>query len=256
MTHRDEGHPGDKMKLSIIVPVYNEARTVARLIERVLAVDLDGVEREVIVVNDGSTDRTHDVLEHIASQRPGLIKVYHHEQNRGKGAAIRTALEHVTGDIVITQDADLEYDPEDYPRLLALFEDPSVQVVYGSRNLRDNPRSSWTFYWGGRLVSWFANLLYGSDLTDEATGYKLFRTELLRSLDLQSDGFEFCPEVTGKLLRHDIEIHEIPISYQPRGIEEGKKINWRDGLEAIWTLVKHRLSRDVAGPLSDPARDE
>lgn len=244
------------MKLSIIVPVYNEARTVARLIERVLAVDLDGVEREVIVVNDGSTDRTHDVLEHIASQRPGLIKVYHHEQNRGKGAAIRTALEHVTGDIVITQDADLEYDPEDYPRLLALFEDPSVQVVYGSRNLRDNPRSSWTFYWGGRLVSWFANLLYGSDLTDEATGYKLFRTELLRSLDLQSDGFEFCPEVTGKLLRHDIEIHEIPISYQPRGIEEGKKINWRDGLEAIWTLVKHRLSRDVAGPLSDPARDE
>lgn len=256
MTHRDEGHPGDKMKLSIIVPVYNEARTVARLIERVLAVDLDGVEREVIVVNDGSTDRTHDVLEHIASQRPGLIKVYHHEQNRGKGAAIRTALEHVTGDIVITQDADLEYDPEDYPRLLALFEDPSVQVVYGSRNLRDNPRSSWTFYWGGRLVSWFANLLYGSDLTDEATGYKLFRTELLRSLDLQSDGFEFCPEVTGKLLRHDIEIHEIPISYQPRGIEQGKKINWRDGLEAIWTLVKHRLSRDVAGPLSDPARDE
>lgn len=244
------------MKLSIIVPVYNEARTVARLIERVLAVDLDGVEREVIVVNDGSTDRTHDVLEHIASQRPGLIKVYHHEQNRGKGAAIRTALEHVTGDIVITQDADLEYDPEDYPRLLALFEDPSVQVVYGSRNLRDNPRSSWTFYWGGRLVSWFANLLYGSDLTDEATGYKLFRTELLRSLDLQSDGFEFCPEVTGKLLRHDIEIHEIPISYQPRGIEQGKKINWRDGLEAIWTLVKHRLSRDVAGPLSDPARDE
>ncbi len=256
MTDREVGRPIDKMKLSVIVPVYNEARTVARLIERVLAVDLGDTEREIIVVNDGSTDRSHDVLEYIAAERPDLIKVYHHEQNQGKGAAIRTALEHVSGDIVITQDADLEYDPEDYPRLLALFEDPSVRVVYGSRNLRDNPRSSWTFYWGGRLVSWFANLLYGSDLTDEATGYKLFRTELLRSLDLQSDGFEFCPEVTSKLLRHDIEIHEIPISYQPRGLEEGKKINWRDGLEAIWTLVKHRFSRDVAGSVSDPGRDE
>ena len=256
MTDREEGRPIDKMKLSIVVPVYNEARTVARLIERVLAVDLGGTEREIIVVNDGSTDRSHDVLERIAAQRPDLIRVYHHEQNKGKGAAIRTALEHVTGDVVITQDADLEYDPQDYPRLLALFEDPSVQVVYGSRNLRDNPRSSWTFYWGGRLVSWFANMLYGSDLTDEATGYKLFRTELLRSLDLQSSGFEFCPEVTSKLLRHDIEIHEIPISYRPRGLEEGKKINWRDGLEAIWTLIRHRFSRDVAGPISDPRRDE
>ena len=256
MTDRKDARPVDKMKLSIIVPVYNEARTVARLIERVLAVDLGGTEREVIVVNDGSSDRSYAVLERITAQHPDLVRVYHHEQNQGKGAAIRTALEHVTGDIVITQDADLEYDPEDYPRLLALFEDPSVHVVYGSRNLGENPRSSWTFYWGGRLVSWFANVLYGSDLTDEATGYKLFRTELLRSLDLQSDGFEFCPEVTSKLLRHDIEIHEIPISYRPRGLEEGKKINWRDGLEAIWTLVKHRFSRDVAGLISDPERDE
>ena len=249
-----------KPKLSVIVPVYNEAPTVARLIERVLAVKLDGVEREIIVVNDGSTDRSHDVLEHIASQQPDVVKVYHHDQNRGKGAAVRTALKHVTGDIVITQDADLEYDPQEYPKLLALFDDPSVQVVYGSRNLRDNPRSSWSFYWGGRLVSWFANLLYGSDLTDEATGYKLFRTELLRSLDLQSDGFEFCSEVTSKLLRCDVEIHEVPISYQPRGLGEGKKINWRDGLEAIWTLIKHRFGRVPAArchePVSDPRRDE
>jgi glycosyltransferase involved in cell wall biosynthesis len=244
------------MRLSIIVPVYNEAQTVARLIERVLAVELEDVEREIIVVNDGSTDRSHDVLERIAAEQGDLVKVHHHERNRGKGAAIRTALEHVTGDIVITQDADLEYDPEDYPRLLALFEDPAVQVVYGSRNLRRNPRSSWTFYWGGRLVSWVANLLYGSDLTDEATGYKLLRTDLLRSLNLQSDGFEFCPEVTSKLLKRDIEIHEIPISYQPRGLEEGKKINWRDGLEAIWTLIKHRFTPDSAEPISDPARDE
>ncbi len=215
---------------------------MARLIEQVLAVELGDIEREIIVVNDGSTDRSRDVLERIAVRRSDLVKVYHHEQNRGKGAAIRTALEHVTGDIVITQDADLEYDPEEYPKLLALFEDPAVQVVYGSRNLRENPRSSWAFYWGGRLVSWVANLLYGSDLTDEATGYKLFRADLLRSLDLQSDGFEFCPEVTGKLLKRDVEIHEIPISYRPRSLEEGKKINWRDGLRAIWTLVRHRFA--------------
>lgn len=253
---REAAAAADKMKLSVIVPVYNEADTVARLIERVLAVELDNVEREIIVVDDGSTDGSHDVLERIAAKRPDVIKVYRHERNRGKGAAIRTALEHVTGDVVITQDADLEYDPEDYPKLLALFEDPAVRVVYGSRNLRSNPRSSWAFYWGGRLVSWVANLLYGSDLTDEATGYKLFRTDLLRSLDLQADGFEFCPEVTSKLLRRDVVIHEVPISYRPRGLEEGKKINWRDGLEAVWTLVKHRFKRDVARSITSPACDE
>ncbi len=230
------------MKLSIIIPVYNEAQTVAQLIERVLAVELRDVEREILVVNDGSTDQSRDVLERIAARRPDLVQVYHHRRNQGKGAAIRTALEHVTGDIVITQDADLEYAPEEYPKLLALFEDPAVQVVYGSRNLRNNPRSSWAFYWGGRLVSWVANLLYGSALTDEATGYKLLRTDLLRSLDLQSDGFGFCPEVTSKLLKRDVEIHEIPISYQPRGLEEGKKISWKDGLKAIWTLVRHRFA--------------
>lgn len=260
MTDSKRASSADQTKLSVIVPVYNEAPTVARLIERVLAVELDATELEIIVVNDGSTDQSHDVLERIAARRPDVVKVYHHERNRGKGAAVRTALEHATGDIVITQDADLEYDPEEYPKLLELFEDPSVKVVYGSRNLRDNPRSSWSFYWGGRLVSWVANLLYGSQLTDEATGYKLFRTELLRSLNLQSDGFEFCPEVTSKLLRRDVEIHEVPISYRPRGLEDGKKINWRDGLEAIWTLVKHRFAYAPdppgRGAISDSGRDE
>jgi glycosyltransferase involved in cell wall biosynthesis len=211
------------------------------VIERVLSVELKGFDREIIVVDDGSSDGTCEILERIGGQWPDVVKIDRHEQNRGKGAAIRTALQHVTGDIVITQDADLEYDPEEYPKLLALFRDPDVQAVYGSRNLRDNPRSSWSFYWGGLLVSWVANLLYGSDLTDEATGYKLVRADLLRSLDLQADGFDFCPEVTGKLLRRGIQIHEVPISYQPRSLEEGKKISWRDGLEAIWALVKHRF---------------
>lgn len=231
-------------KLSVIIPVYNEAQTVARVIDRVLGVKLEGFEREIIVVNDGSTDGTDEVLEQLAHGGSDQMTVVHHEENRGKGAAVRTALEHVKGDIVVTQDADLEYDPKEFPKLLALFEDPAVEVVYGSRNLRKNPRSSWRFYWGGRLVSWVANLLYGSDLTDEATGYKLFRTELLRSLDLQADGFAFCPEVTGKVLRRKIKIHEVPITYQPRSLDEGKKISWRDGLKAVWVLVKHRFGGD------------
>lgn len=243
-------------KLSIIIPVYNEAETVARLIERVLVVELGDVEREVVVVNDGSTDGTGEVLEQVARRWPRLVEIVHHEQNQGKGAAIRTALEHVTGDVVITQDADLEYDPREYPKLLAVFEDPTVRVVYGSRNLRENPRSSWRFYWGGRLVSWVANLLYGSNLTDEATGYKVFRAELLRSLDLQADGFAFCPEVTGKVLRRDIEIHEVPITYQPRGLDEGKKINWKDGLEAVWVLLKQRFRGGAARSTRAPERNE
>lgn len=244
------------MKISIIVPVYNEAQTVARLIEHVQAVELGDVEREIIVVDDGSTDETADELERIRARWPEVVKVHHHDRNRGKGAAVQTALEHVTGDVVITQDADLEYDPNEYPQLLALFEDPDVEVVYGSRNLRKNPRSSWSFYWGGRLLSWVTNFLYGSDLTDEATGYKLFRTDLLRSLDLQADGFAFCPEATGKVLRRRIEIHEVPISYEPRRVDEGKKINWRDGVAAIWMLLKQRISRDASGSASDSERDE
>lgn len=229
------------MKLSVIIPVYNEAATIAQIIERVLAVEIDSTEKEIVVVDDGSTDGSGAVLAALATRRPNPLKIVHHERNQGKGAAIRTALEHVTGDIVITQDADLEYDPQEYPSLLAPFEDPAVQVVYGSRNLLRNPHSSWSFYWGGRLLSWIANLLYGSHITDEATGYKLFRTDLLRSLNLQSTGFEFCPEVTSKLLLRGVKIHEVPISYQPRSFDEGKKIDWRDGLQAIWTLLKYRL---------------
>lgn len=247
MNHDDQEGSDDGMKkVSIIIPAFNEAETVARVVEKVIAVELEGLEREIIVVDDGSTDTTSVVLEGIETRWPALVKVMRHEDNRGKGAAIRTALEQVTGDIVITQDADLEYDPREFPRLLALFEDPAVRVVYGSRNLAKNPRSSWRFYWGGRLVSCVTNLLYASDLTDEATGYKVFRTDLLRSLNLQADGFAFCPEVTGKVLKRNIKIHEIPISYRPRSLEEGKKISWRDGLKAVWVLLRQRLGRGEA----------
>ncbi|HIE37673.1 MAG TPA: glycosyltransferase family 2 protein [Anaerolineales bacterium] len=226
------------MKLSVLIPVYNEAATITHVVEQVMAVNID---KEIIIVDDGSTDSTWQVVQELAARWPEVVKPLRHERNRGKGAALQTAVAHVTGDVVITQDADLEYDPTEYPHLLEPFTSPEVQVVYGSRNLRRNPRSSWSFYWGGRLLSWLANLLYGSRITDEATGYKLFRSDLFRSLDIQSDGFEFCPEVTAKILRRGIHIHEVPISYQPRSREEGKKINWRDGLVAIWTLIRYRF---------------
>ena len=231
------------MRLSIVIPVYNEEETIPQVIEQVLAVSLDGVEKEIVIVNDGSSDKTAEVVQNLSTRMPCQLTVVHHKENQGKGAAIRTAMAHVTGDLVVTQDADLEYDPQDYPALLAPFSNPAVQVVYGSRNLRTNPRSSWSFYWGGRLLSWVANLLYGSRITDEATGYKVFRTDLLRSLNLQPTRFEFCPEVTGKLLRRGVEIHEVPITYRPRSFEEGKKIQWYDGIDAIWTLVKYRFGK-------------
>ena len=154
---------------------------------------------------------------------------------------MRTGLAAVTGDLVLVQDADLEYDPADYPTLLAPFEDSTTEVVYGSRNLRRNPKSSFSFYWGGRLLSWITNWLYGARITDEATGYKVIKTDLFRQIGLETDGFEFCPEVTAKLLQRGVPIYEVPISYYPRSWDEGKKIQWFDGIVAVWTLVKYRF---------------
>lgn len=225
-------------KLSVIIPVYNERDTIQEILDRVLGIDL---EKEVIVVDDGSVDGTGDILSRLAISLDHTVKVIQHTHNQGKGAAIRTGLAHVTGDVIIIQDADLEYDPAQYPQLIRPIRERRAQVVYGSRNLSRNPRSSWTFYWGGRLLSWITNLLYGSDITDEATGYKVFRTEVLKSLSLESTGFEFCPEVTAKVLRKGIRIYEVTISYTPRSHREGKKIRWKDGLIAIWTLVKYRF---------------
>ncbi len=225
-------------KLSVIIPVYNEAATLAEIIGRVRAT---GLASQIVVVDDGSSDQSSLILEKLRNGSQPALQIIRHERNRGKGAAIRTGLAQVTGDLVLVQDADLEYDPADYPALLAPFDNPQVAVVYGSRNLRRNPRSSWSFYWGGRLLSWITNWLYGSRITDEATGYKVIKTDLLRAMNLETDGFEFCPEVTGKLLQQGIPIHEVPISYHPRSWDEGKKIQWVDGLVAIWTLVKYRF---------------
>lgn len=225
------------MKLSIIMPVYNERRTIEEILKRVQAVDL---EKELIVVDDGSVDGTRDTLRNY--QNVDSIRVVFQDRNQGKGAAIRAGLAHVTGDVVVIQDADLEYDPADYPILLRPIQEGEAQVVYGSRLLNEeHPISAWRFYLGGRLLTLLANLLYRAGITDEPTCYKMFRTEVLKGLDLRCTRFEFCPEVTAKVRKRGIRIHEVPISYNPRKVYEGKKIGWRDGLEAIWTLVKYRF---------------
>lgn len=227
------------VRLTVIIPALDEAATLAAVVGRVLAT---GLADELIVVDDGSRDDTPSILAGLVQAHPAQVRGLRHPAPRGKGAAIRTALAAATGDVVLIQDADLEYDPAEYPALLAPFADPRVSAVYGSRNLRLNPRSSFAFYWGGRLLSWVANRVYGSRLTDESTGFKVVRTEVMRALGLRCDGFAFCAELTGRLLRRGHEIREVPIGYRPRTVAEGKKIRWRDGLVAVLVMLRVRLA--------------
>lgn len=227
------------MKLSVIIPVYNEKETISRLIQRVQAV---AVDKEIIIVDDGSKDGTSEVLKKIALlHSPKDLKVVFMEKNSGKGAAIRRGIKEVQGDIVIIQDADLEYDPFEYPKLIKPIVEGKTSVVYGSRILGSRAKSSWSFYLGGRVLSLLANLLYNARITDEPTCYKLFRAEVLKEIPLTCTGFEFCPEVTAKVRKAGYRIMEVPISYHPRKISEGKKIRLKDGLIAIWTLLKYRF---------------
>ena len=223
------------MKLSVIIPVYNEQGTIAETIARVRA---SSPEKEIIVVDDASTDNTCDIVTPLVADDLSLIR---QPQNAGKGAAIRRGLEDVTGDIVLIQDADLEYDPADYPALIAPIIAGQADVVYGTRAPDFRGMS-----WRHRLFNWIAarltNLLFRANLTDEATCYKVFRTEVLRSIPLTCRRFEFCPEVTAKLRRRGLPIHEVPISYQARDIGAGKKIRWWDGVVALWTLLKYRFT--------------
>ncbi|UPT73861.1 MAG: glycosyltransferase family 2 protein [Elusimicrobiota bacterium] len=225
------------MRLSVLVPAYNEAATIGRMLDAVYDRN-KGKDLEVIVVDDGSTDGTYEAA--LKAARPGT-KVLKHERNSGKGAGVITALSHATGDYVIIQDADLEYDPADYDLLLKPMLEGKAEVVYGSRLMKSDARSYHRYYWGGRLVSLWTNLLYGSRLTDEPTCYKLFKTGFLRSLDLKCPGFEFCPEATAKTLKRGVTILELPINYHPRKMEEGKKIRWTDGVIALWTLLRLRF---------------
>jgi glycosyltransferase involved in cell wall biosynthesis len=224
-------------KLSIIMPVYNERDTVESVIDTVLDAPLS-LEKELVVVDDGSTDGTREVLKSL--DKPS-VKVVLQEKNQGKGAAIRKGLPEATGDIVIIQDADTEYDPEDYQKLVDPIVSGEAKVVYGSRQLGNNTFSYRSFYFGGLFLSWLTNLLYGSKITDEPTCYKVFRKDVIDSIELKCKRFEFCPEVTAKVLKKGIDIVERPIAYYPRSIDEGKKIRWQDGVEAILTLLRYRF---------------
>jgi len=233
------------MQLSILIPAYQEEATIAEILSRVAAVDTEslGFDKQVVVCDDGSKDRTAELAAGVAARDPRIVLV-RHDKNQGKGAAIRTALAAATGEYSLVQDADLEYDVGDYPALLSEVK-KGARVVYGSRFMA-NPRPTGmrtANYVANRMLTVTANLLYGLSISDEATCFKLFETQLLRELGLTCTGFEFCPEVTAKLGRRKIPIVEVPIAYTARALAEGKKVRWTDGVEAMWVLMKHRLGK-------------
>lgn len=223
------------MKLSIIIPVFNEAHTVETLIRRVEAVK---IEKEIIIVNDGSTDSTEEILEKINSRN---IKILNHQHNMGKGASIRTALKEASGDIIIIQDADLEYPPEQYPEVIKPIIDGNADVVYGSRFLGTHRVFMGGHYLGNKLVTFLTNVLYNTMLNDMETGCKVFKRDVLKDIKIHSNRFEFEAEITAKIFKRKLRVVEMPVIYYGRGYEEGKKIKWTDAIPTIWALIKYRL---------------
>lgn len=240
MVAPDTTPPPKLNKLSVVVPVYNERNTITEIIRRVRTVELpDGIEREIIVVDDGSTDGTRDVLRQLGDS---TVRVLFQERNQGKGAALRTGFSHATGDYVLVQDADLEYDPNDWPRLLGPVLAGKARVVYGSRFTGER-RNMLLLHWiGNRFLSLVTNVLYNTTLSDMETCYKLVDRALIESLALQSNRFDIEPEITAKILKRGVRIYEVPISYTGREFSEGKKIEWTDGFGALWTLLKYRFT--------------
>ena len=241
-------HPGERLMsglhgqladplLSVVMPVYNERATIREIVRRVLAVPL---RIELIVVDDGSKDGTREILTELGGEHP--LKLILQPANAGKGAALRRGFEEVTGDVVVIQDADLEYSPEEFPQLIELICQGRADVVYGSRFLGRHRVFLFTHYAGNRLLTLITNVLYNTMLTDMETCYKVMRTEVLRSMTLQSDGFGIEPELTAKIFKRHYRVYEVPITYDGRGYEEGKKITWRDGIVALWVLLKYRFT--------------
>lgn len=232
------------MKLSILMPAYNEEATIAKIISLIDKVDLKkiDVEKELIIVDDGSKDRTVEIVKRL-QKRYKYIKFFQHKRNKGKGGAIKTAIKHATGQIMIVQDADLEYDPRDYIKCIRPILKGKAKVVYGSRRLdkRNKQYSGLSYYIGGIGITLIFNILFFTRLTDEPTCYKTFRSDVIKKMKIKGNKFDWEPEVTAKIVKRGIKIHEVPIRYHPRSVEEGKKINWKDGFDAIWTMVKYRF---------------
>ena len=229
------------MKLSIVIPVYNEDKTLEEIIKKVKAIDLGAIEKEIVVVDDGSSDKTIDILK--KTIEPLVDKVIYKEKNMGKGAAVRTGFENVTGDIVIIQDADLEYDPQEYKRLLQPILEGKADVVYGSRFMGGRPHRAHMFWHqvGNNFLTTLSNMFTNLNLTDIETCYKMFKKEVIDSIKIEENRFGLEPELTAKVARLNCRIYEVGISYYGRNYEEGKKINWKDGLRAIYVILKYGI---------------
>jgi glycosyltransferase involved in cell wall biosynthesis len=235
------------VKLSVLVPVYNEERTLEEIVRRVCAVPLP---KEIILVDDGSKDRSREILTRLqaencrAEDERNNVKVFFQPQNEGKGAALKSAISHVTGDVVIIQDADLEYDPKDYPSLLQPIQDGLADVVYGTRFAGGGAHRV-LFFWhslGNRMLTLLSNMLTNLNLSDMEVGYKVFRAEVLKGIELESKRFGFEPEITVKLAKKGCRFYEVPIAYHGRTYEEGKKITWKDGFAALYYMIRFRFS--------------
>lgn len=228
------------MKLSIIMPVYNEEKTIEEIVERVVAVELGKVEKEIVIVDDKSTDGTKKILEKIKKKHL-KFKIFYHQQNKGKGAAVRTGLKHATGDYILIQDTDLEYDPQDIPRLLKPIEEGKAEVVYGSRFTGEHRNMFFWHMMGNKFLSFLTNIFYNTTLSDMEVGYKLFPRKILKGVLLKENGWGWDPEITSIILKKKIRIYEVPISYAGREFNEGKKIGSKDGFRILWVLLKNRL---------------
>ncbi len=228
-------------KISIIIPVYNEVNTIAKILEKIEEVNLHSLEKEIIKVDDDSNDGTREILRQL--EESNKYKVYFHAKNMGKGAAIRTALSYATGDIICIQDADLEYEPEDYVDLIKLILDDKADAAYGSRLSGGKPTRSFKFSHliGNKFLTFLTNLLYDTTLTDMETCYKAFRSDGIKNITIKSNRFDFEPEITAKVLKRKYHLYEVPISYYGRDYEEGKKITWKDGIGAMRALIKYRF---------------